>query len=177
MAGASLLPAETYTASSSFTDPGRDPWAATVDYGDGSGSTPLALSGMSFALSHAYRSAGVFTVTVAVSDDHATSAATQTVAVISQPEAVRNVSARVELLSVSGEIQRSAAILLDAQFDVAASALDASQPAVALSELDAVLGELDVFVRLRQIPATDAQMLRAAISRIAASIIATSGIR
>src|SRR5262249_35012884 len=68
-AGATLLPAETYTATGSFTDPGMDPWTATVDYGDGSGATPLALSGMSFALAHTYRSAGVFTVTVSVSDD------------------------------------------------------------------------------------------------------------
>ena len=36
-AGATLLPGETYTASGSFTDPGADPWTATVDYGDGTG--------------------------------------------------------------------------------------------------------------------------------------------
>jgi DNA/RNA endonuclease G (NUC1) len=176
-AGATLLPAETYTASGSFTDPGMDPWSATVDYGDGSGPTPLALSGMSFALSHTYRSAGVFTVTVAVSDDHATTAATQTVAVLSQAQAVRNVIALVELLSVSGEFRRNVAVLLDTQLDVAASALDVHQPIVALAVLDAVMIELDVFARLRQIPASDAQMLRAAINRIITSIVATSGIQ
>src|SRR5262249_34061106 len=75
-AGATLLPGETYTAAGSFTDPGVDPWTATVDYGDGSGATPLALSGMSFALAHTYGSAGAFTVTVSVSDDHVTTTAT-----------------------------------------------------------------------------------------------------
>jgi DNA/RNA endonuclease G (NUC1) len=176
-AGATLLPAETFVASGSFTDPGPDHWTATVDYGDGSGPTALALSGMSFALSHSYRAAGAFTVTVAVSDDHATTTASQTVTVISQAQAVRNAIALIELLSVSGEIRRNVAVLLDAQLDVAASALDAGQPIVALAVLDAVLIELDVFARLRQIPATDAQMLRAAISRIITSIAATSGIQ
>ncbi|HEX3478734.1 MAG TPA: DNA/RNA non-specific endonuclease [Kofleriaceae bacterium] len=176
-AGAMLLPAETYAASGSFTDPGMDPWTATVDYGDGSGPTPLALSGTSFALSHTYRAAGVFTVTVAVSDDHATTAASQTVTVISQAQAVRNVIALVELLSVSGQIPRNIDILLDTQLDVAATALDVHQPIAALAVLDAVLIEIDVFARLRQIPASDAQMLRAAINRIVTSIAATSGIR
>jgi DNA/RNA endonuclease G (NUC1)/PKD repeat protein len=176
IAGALLLPAETYAASGSFTDPGMDPWTATVDYGDGSGPTSLALSGMSFALAHTYRAAGVFTVTVSVSDDHATATATQTVTVISQAQAVRNLMALIEMLSVSGEIRRNIAILLDAQLEVAASALDARQPIVALAVLDAVLIELDVFARLRQIPAIDAQLLRAAINRIRTSIAATSGI-
>jgi PKD repeat protein len=176
-AGATLLPGESYAASGSFTDPGMDPWTATVDYGDGSGATPLALSGMGFALAHTYGSAGVFTVTVSVSDDHVTTTATQTVTVTSQAQAVRNVIALVELLSVSGEIRRNVAILLDAQLEVAASALDVHQPIVALAVLDAVLIELDVFARLRQIPMTDAQLLRAAINRIVTSIAATSGIQ
>lgn len=176
-AGATLLPAETYTASGSFTDPGMDPWTATVDYGDGSGPTPLALSGMSFALSHTYASAGVFTVTVSVSDDHTTTTATQTVTVIAQAQAVRNVIALVDLLAASGDLRHNVAIVLDAQLDVAARSLDAGRPIVAVAVLDAALIELDVFARIGQIPAADAQTLRAAISRIVTSIAATSGIR
>jgi len=52
-----------------FTDPGLDIWSATVDYGDDSGVQPLALSGKAFTLNHVYRGAGVYTVTVTVSDD------------------------------------------------------------------------------------------------------------
>ncbi len=48
---------------------------------------------------------------------------------------------------------------------------------MALAVLDATLIELDVFARIGQIPVTDAQTLRAAISRIVTSIAATSGIR
>src|SRR5262249_48344817 len=47
----------------SFTDPGADTWAATVDYGDGQGPRPLALAGHSFVLDHAYAAAGTYTVT------------------------------------------------------------------------------------------------------------------
>jgi hypothetical protein len=55
----------------SFTDPGTaDTWTATVDYGDGSGSTPLALNpDKTFSLAHAYGDNGTFTVTVTVTDD------------------------------------------------------------------------------------------------------------
>jgi len=41
---------------------------ATVNYGDGSGSQTLSLSGKSFSLSHTYATPGSYTVTVAVSD-------------------------------------------------------------------------------------------------------------
>ena len=68
-AGGSLLQGETYAAAGSFGDPGADSWTATVDYGDGSGAQPLALSGNGFALSHLYTAAGTFTVTVRVTDD------------------------------------------------------------------------------------------------------------
>ena len=50
----------------SFTDPGQDPWTATVDYGDGAGAMPLALVGRTFTLSHAYARAGSYSVTVVI---------------------------------------------------------------------------------------------------------------
>ena len=175
-AGATLLPAETYTVSGSFTDPGTDPWTATVDYGDGSGPTPLALSGRSFTLAHVYGTAGVFTVTVSVSDDHVTTTATQTVTVTSQAQAIRDVIAQVDALAESGAIRRNLATVLDAQLDVAAQLLEAHVPAAAAAVLNAVIRELEVFTRVGQISATDAQTLRTAISRIVTSINATSGI-
>jgi PKD repeat protein len=53
----------------SFTDPSADTWAATVDYGDGTGVGPLTLTGMTFALDHTYLNNGTYTVTVIVIDD------------------------------------------------------------------------------------------------------------
>jgi len=67
--GASILAHQTYAGGGSFTDPGADEWTATVDYGDGDGARPLALSGTGFNLSHTYDHAGTFTITVTVTDD------------------------------------------------------------------------------------------------------------
>src|SRR5581483_12471170 len=54
-----------------FSDPGEETWAATVDYGDGSGQQPLALNpDKTFSLSHTYADSGQYTVTVTVADSH-----------------------------------------------------------------------------------------------------------
>jgi hypothetical protein len=58
-----------FTTSGSFTDPGPDTWTANVDYGDGTGTQPLTITGMTFALNHTYDSHGTFFVTVEVTDD------------------------------------------------------------------------------------------------------------
>lgn len=59
----------TFTGSGSFTDPGTDTWTATVNYGDGSGTQPLAISGKTFNLDHVYADDGIYSLTVAVTDD------------------------------------------------------------------------------------------------------------
>jgi PKD repeat protein len=52
-----------------FADPDNDQWTATVDYGDGFGPQALSLNeDKSFSLSHTYANAGVYTVSVSVSD-------------------------------------------------------------------------------------------------------------
>jgi hypothetical protein len=58
-----------YAAGGSFTDPGDDSWTATVDYGDGAGPQPLALSGKTFDLRHRYTASGSYWVSVKVCDD------------------------------------------------------------------------------------------------------------
>jgi hypothetical protein len=62
------------TGSGTFSDVGGPPWVATVDYGDGTGVSPLALDNLTdtsgeFTLSHIYDNYGQFTITVAVFDD------------------------------------------------------------------------------------------------------------
>ena len=55
--------------SGSFSSPVSGSFTATVDYGDGTGLQPLAVnSDRPFALAHTYARAGVFTVTVSVTD-------------------------------------------------------------------------------------------------------------
>ena len=58
-----------WTGSGSFTDPDDDVWSATVDYGDGTGANPLALTiDKTFSLSHSYATPGDYTITVAAND-------------------------------------------------------------------------------------------------------------
>jgi putative nucleotidyltransferase with HDIG domain len=66
--GVTLLGA--YSAQGSFSDAnlGQDQFTATVNYGDGSGTEVLALSGSRFSLSHQYPLLGTFTITVTVTD-------------------------------------------------------------------------------------------------------------
>ncbi len=65
---------DVFSRNGSFTDPGADPWNATIDYGDGGGANPLGLSNKTFVLSHTYVDdvGSPFTLTVAVTDDDAT---------------------------------------------------------------------------------------------------------
>ena len=51
------------------SDPDDDTWTTTVDYGDGSGIQPLALSGNSFNLSYDYVNDGNYLITVTATDD------------------------------------------------------------------------------------------------------------
>jgi hypothetical protein len=87
--GIAVLTTPTLSRSGSFSDPGADSWSATVDYGDGSGTQPLSLNAdKTFLLNHTYTAVGIFTVTVTVSDDAATSTATFTL--------IHNIPATIE---------------------------------------------------------------------------------
>ncbi len=55
----------------SFSDPGANVWTGTVNYGDGTGTQPLALRpDKSFELNHVYPAIGRFTITATISDNH-----------------------------------------------------------------------------------------------------------
>ena len=166
-----LLPGETYTATGSFTDPGSDPWTATVDYGDGSGVKPLALVGKTFALSHVYAAAGSFTVTVRVSDDDATSAPrTATVTVITASQGVTNAIAIVEGLVTNEKLNGGNANSLESKLDNAKKSLDKDNANAASGKLGALLNELDAMVQSGRLSAADAEPLRAIVQRILDSI-------
>ena len=62
----------------SFTDPGGYSWAATVDFGDGSGVSGLPASqidsvGQSLSLSHVFTKVGTYTVTVSLTNNNGSS--------------------------------------------------------------------------------------------------------
>ena len=60
----------TFTQTGTWTDPGVNDGVltATVDYGDGGGPQSLTLTGNTFTLSHTYTAAGVYTITVSITD-------------------------------------------------------------------------------------------------------------
>ncbi|MDO8616611.1 MAG: PKD domain-containing protein [Dehalococcoidia bacterium] len=70
-ADATVDEGETFSRAGSFTDPGiLDTHTATVDYGDGTGTQPLALTAAkTFTLSHVYADDGAYPVLVCVTDD------------------------------------------------------------------------------------------------------------
>lgn len=103
--GASLTTSEgaPVAATRTFSDPGADSWTATVDYGDGSGAQPLALSGGSFALAHTYADDGSYAIQVAVSDnDGATGTGTLPVTVSNVAPTVTGFSVPAELTLAAG---------------------------------------------------------------------------
>lgn len=57
-----------------FTDPGADTWSGTVNYGDNTGTQPLAVNptNKTFTLSHTYTAQGTYPVTVTLKDDDGT---------------------------------------------------------------------------------------------------------
>jgi PKD repeat protein len=67
---ATIEEGKTFASTGIFADPGADIWAATVDYGDGSGVQTLTLNtDKTFDLSHVYADDGAYTLTVTVNDD------------------------------------------------------------------------------------------------------------
>jgi hypothetical protein len=71
LTGATINEGGTYSENGFFYDSnsGATSWTGAVDYGDGSGSQSLALSGMNFSLSHVYKDNGNYIVTVSITDD------------------------------------------------------------------------------------------------------------
>ncbi len=69
-AAATIDEGTTFIRNGSFIDAGADTWTATVNYGDGSGEQPLALTGHDFTLNHLYADSGTYVITVTVLDDN-----------------------------------------------------------------------------------------------------------
>jgi DNA/RNA endonuclease G (NUC1) len=169
-AGDTLLPGETYTTASTFTDPGADPWTASVNYGDGSGTMALALNAKAFSLSHTYANAGTFTVTVGVTDDHVTSTSTATVLVLSASQGVESAMDLVSAMASDGRLSGGNANAISSKLDAALKQLNAGKTTPAANQLGAALNQLDAMVRSGQVPASVMQPLHTLVDRLIASI-------
>jgi DNA/RNA endonuclease G (NUC1) len=170
-AGGTLLQGETFVSSGTFADPGADAWTATVDWGDGAGAEPLALSGTGFDLSHVYSQAGTHTVTVTVSDADGGSGSRVSTVVVQTPQTgVRGVQSIVSGLAADGAIERGAANSLAAKLRVAVGSLDRGDNTPATNQLMAFVNEVDAMVRSDRLSEADGRRLIDAANRVIASI-------
>lgn len=178
---ATLLPGETYAGFGAFADPGADAWTGTVTYGDGSPAAALSFVGQVFGLSHTYRAAGTYAVTVAVQDDDGgRGTAASTVVVLTQQEAVGNLEALVDRLPGGcGEVQRASTGAQDtcvprrsllAKLQAARRQLDRGNAHGAANQLGAFVNEVESLERSGRLAAPEADVLLTAARRILRSM-------
>ena len=136
-AGATILVGETYTASGTFSDAGvADTHTATVSWGGAA--QPLALAGGAFSLSHQYTTAGIYTVTVSVTDDDgATGTKTATVTVLSPAQGAQQLIGSVSTLTSAGSIASTDAKVLTGMVQSAQAAIERGNTQAALGKLGA----------------------------------------
>jgi PKD repeat protein len=170
LAEIALTVGDTATLPGSFTDPGLDVWTATIDWGDGSGPAPLALTGTTFTASHPYAAPGSFTATVRISDDHATATRTALITVAPRPPAVADALALVAQLAAAHKLGTATAALLTSELRGAQTALDRGNNLTALIWLRAITLEVNLLTALRILPAADAAPLQAALAHLIQSL-------
>ena len=154
-----------YTASGTFADPGADSWTATVDWGDGTAPSTASLATRSFSLTHTYAAAGAFTVTVTIADDDTSSSDAHTVIVAQPAPGLAAALPLIDQLVAARKISPAVGTLFKAQV-IAAQRLIArgnNPPAVVL--LKALVVQIDLLVRLRQVTAADVAPLRTVLTQ------------
>jgi DNA/RNA endonuclease G (NUC1) len=162
---------ETYSGTSGFSDPGADTWIATVDYGDGSGATPLTLTGKTFQLSHVYRSPGTFTVTVTVTDKDGGSGTRTAVVVVRTPrQGIQELQAKVAELRAGGALSAGNANALNATLQAAHNQLDQGNATAAVNQMQAFINQVNSLVAEGKLSQRDGQSLTTLASRVIASI-------
>jgi hypothetical protein len=175
--GATIDAGETYAATGNFTDPGSDPFTATVNYGDGSGIAALPLAGKTFALAHRYSAPGTFTITVSISDGIATSTQARTITVLSAAQVIESSIAQIEELVAANKLPaaygRSLANRLDNVLEHVERKPENLVPL--LMQLTAASHQLDAMVRSNHVSAADAATVRTLIGRILRALAIASG--
>ena len=170
-AGATIFAGESFNGSTTFTDPGADEWTATVDYGDGSGVQPLAISGNGMVLSHGYATAGSYTVTVTVRDgDGGVGTRTATVTVQSPAQGIENLQALVSTLERTGALNRGNANALLVKLRAAEASLARGNETAAVNQLEAFVNQVNALVGSDRLTQAQADAMTAAAGRIIVSI-------
>ncbi len=165
-----LYPGESYSTKGSFTDPGADPWTATVDYGLGAGPAPLPLAGKTFTLSKAYTAVGSYTVRVTVADDDASASRTAVVNVLSVADGIVGMQAALQLYVTLGRISQGGYQQLNAMLGAALNTINNGQPQAARVLLDNVQVAIRRLETAGELSKSDAASLRTLVSRFIKSL-------
>ena len=150
----------TYTVEGTFADPGADAWTATVDWGDGSTLSTASLATRAFSLTHTYSTPGAFTVSVTIADDDAATTTTHTVLVAQPAPGLDAALPLIDQLVASGKISRTVGSLFKAQVVAAKRLVERGNNPAAVVILKALVVQIDLLVRLRQVTAADMAPLR-----------------
>jgi DNA/RNA endonuclease G (NUC1) len=156
---------ETYSLASSFVDPGADSWTVTVTWGDGS-TSQQPLGAREFALSHVYTAAGTFTVSVTVADDDSSTATTHTVTVVQPAPGLDAALPLVDQLVAARKIPPAVGTLFKAQIIAAQKLIARGNQPAARTILQALVVQIDLLVRLRQVSAVDIAPLRSVLVQV-----------
>ena len=179
--GATLLQGETYSASGSFTDPGADPFSATVSY-EGS-AQPLPLSDRSFQLEHTYDVANTYTLIVTVSDGAASGSSSATVVVQTPAQGIANLSEAIASLGVlktaaltaarsdaDGALGKGELNSLQVKLNAAAAALQRSDNTACANMLGAFVNELNALVASGRVSSSAADPVVTYAERVIRSV-------
>jgi PKD repeat protein len=168
ISGARLMLGEGFTATGSFADADPDSWTATVDYGDGTGTQPLALNGKSFSLSHLYTAAGSHTIRVTVRDDDGGADAATVEIIVWTPQ--QGIQATLIDAIEAGSIPEANATSLVAPLRAAQASLENGNANAANGQLQAFINHVAALVRGDKISVGTGAELTAKARRVMSSI-------
>jgi len=143
---------------------------ATVDYGDGSGMQPLALTDKLFDLNYIYDVAGSYTVTVTVTDDDGgTGLDTLIVTVLSPQGLIDDLIKAVEDLVAGDKLGHGQGNALIAKLEAAKKQLDREKEnSSAINELQAFINQVNALISSGDLFPEDGQPLIDAANMIIA---------
>ena len=155
----------TDTLAGTFTDPGDDEWAASVDWGDGTTSVPLMLSKV-FGATHSWSVPGSYRVEACISDDDGgIGCASATVDVLTAEQAVE---AAVEDLQAASSDPAIAAALVD--LDGASVGLSGALQKLEAGDYEAAVRKLLAAVQDLSVASSDQSAAMRLLTQIAESV-------
>jgi DNA/RNA endonuclease G (NUC1) len=158
---ATLQAGGAYTLTGQFSDPGADPWIVTVNWGDGSTPGQAMVSGQEFSLVHVYANPGSYTVSVSVADDDTSVSGMHVITVTGDASTdLTPALGLIDQLVAARKISRDVGSVMKTQVRLAQELVNQDQRYAARVLLNALVVQVDLLVRFRQITAADAAPLR-----------------